>query len=193
MRLLSGHRGDFQGKTSGVSRAAFMRGSSEPKNTQRHPLPPRCLIPQSPSSPPPLLSAECLCSWRVEAHIKEYRVGGENREELKRSRERERGRKWESKEGLRGRGFDEMREEMLFMFWSRFTASSPFHETSPGGDNHTAADMCTSVRVQVLGVQPYLCTQVCVVCVCVFVVIFAQTCAVVRPYGRLNRRSISKE
>lgn len=41
-----------------------------------------------------------------------------------------------------------MRERDVIYVWSRFTPSSPYHETSPGSDNHTAADVyvCESVR-----------------------------------------------
>ncbi|CAF95048.1 unnamed protein product, partial [Tetraodon nigroviridis] len=36
----------------------------------------------------------------------------------------------------------ERRERDVMYVWSRFTLSSPYHETSPGGDNHTAAVLC---------------------------------------------------
>lgn len=38
-------------------------------------------------------------------------------------------------------------ERDVMYVWSRFTLSSPYHETSPGGDNHTAADVCVCKRM----------------------------------------------
>ena len=38
-------------------------------------------------------------------------------------------------------------ERDVMNVWSRFTLSSSYHETSPGGDNHTAADLCVCKRL----------------------------------------------
>lgn len=52
---------------------------------------------------------------------------------------------WSEKE-TEGKGKTEMARErwerVVMYVWSRFTLSSPYHETSPGGDNHTAAGVC---------------------------------------------------
>lgn len=52
---------------------------------------------------------------------------------------------WREKE-TEGKGKTEMARERwerdVMYVWSRFTLSSPYHETSPGGDNHTAAGVC---------------------------------------------------
>lgn len=55
---------------------------------------------------------------------------------------------WREKENEGKRKTEMARERWerdVMYVWSRFTLSSPYHETSPGGDNHTAADVCKLV------------------------------------------------
>lgn len=58
-------------------------------------------------------------------------------------------------------GQGEMRERDVIYVWSRFTPSSPYHETSPGSDNHTADDVyvCESVQYNSLWAHPCLCVS----------------------------------
>lgn len=57
---------------------------------------------------------------------------------------------WREKEDEGKRKTEMTRERCerdVMYVWSRFTLSSPYHETSPGGDNHTAADVCVCKRM----------------------------------------------
>lgn len=53
--------------------------------------------------------------------------------------------------GKKAKGAKERWERNVIYVWSRFTVSSPYHETSPSSDNHTAADLfvCVCERVHV--------------------------------------------
>lgn len=119
---------------------------------------------------------ESLLTWKSEGNWKE----GTGRD--LRDRRREKGSEG-SKKGWGGLG--EMRERDVIYVWSRFTPSSPYHETSPGGDNHTSADVCVCERV---GVWMCVCSCNCLwvhLCLCV-VYLYINMCIEVCAHVSLN-------
>lgn len=86
--------------------------------------------------------------------------------------------------GRRAEGARERWERDVIYVWSRFTLSSPYHETSPGSDNHPAADLCVSVSVWDVTASENIHT-------CVFLNLYVNMCTGVSAYVCLNWESIN--